>query len=191
MQAVQSSPDLLPASTGQQQQQQQQQESGSPLGAPLVKIKSLPAHYPSPGRQQQQQQLGADGFTHSASSSPVLTSMHMAAASAAGTGHSSRSPLAGPAHDAAAAAAGSVQQQQQHGSQVARGVTVSDLLRQQLVAAGGRVGVVHLALHATEAGLVAGWQQQLAAVLEPGGLLGSEWQVSLTQWQSVHSQVLR
>lgn len=171
MQAVQSSPDLLPASTGQQQQQQQQ-ESGSPLGAPLVKIKSLPAHYPSPGRQQQE--LGADGFTHSASSSPVLTSMHMAAA-AAGTSHSSRSPLAGPAHDAAAAAAGGMQQQQQqhqHG-QVARGVTVSDLLRQQLVAAGGRVGVVHLALHATGAGLVAGWQQQLAAVLEPGGLLGN------------------
>jgi hypothetical protein len=30
------------------------------------------------------------------------------------------------------------------------------------------VGVVHLALHATDAGLVAGWQQQLAAVVEPG-----------------------
>jgi hypothetical protein len=169
MQAVQSSPDLLPASIGQQQQQQQQQqESGSPLGAPLVKIKSLPAHYASPGRQQH---LGADSLIHSASTSPVLTNMHMAAA-AAGTSQSSRSPLAGPAHDAAAAAASGVQLQQQQHGQAPRGATVSNALRQQLVAAGGRVGVVHLALHATEAGLVAGWQQQLAAVLEPGGLLG-------------------
>jgi hypothetical protein len=167
MPAVQSSPDLLPAaSTHHQhsQQLQQQPEAVSPSGASLAKIRSLPAHYHS----LQQAQLASEGGMGSTSHSPVLTSTHMGSAAALGGSVHMGTPAASAggaqgATGAGAAASMGQQQQQVHG-----GPGVAGVLQQQLLRAAGRVGVVHLALHATDAGLVAGWQQQLAAVIEPG-----------------------
>jgi hypothetical protein len=169
MQAVQSSPDLLPANTSHHKQQQQL--SGSPIDSSLLKLKSLPAHYHSP-QQQQQQHLAANGCIGSTSNSPVLSHVHLAAP---GGSLGSRSPLAGqhplagsagPTHEGVGAGGGSAAEQQQQG--MVGSAAVAEALRQQLLATAGRVGVFHLALHATDAGLVAGWQQQLAAVVEPG-----------------------
>lgn len=175
VQAVQSLPDLLPV--GAAGQHQQQQDLVSPSGISLHKIKSLPAHYHSP----QQAQVAADGqpVARSTSHSPVHSSLTMAAAGAgvgAGASHSSSksvlaswSPAGAGLQDGASPAAGSSWGQQQ----ISGSAAVSQCLRQQLLAASGRVGVVHLALHATEAGLVAGWQQQLAAMVEPGRLFAA------------------
>jgi hypothetical protein len=48
---------------------------------------------------------------------------------------------------------------------------VAATLRAALSDAAGRVGVLHLVLHSTQWGLVGGWTQQVAAVVEPGELL--------------------
>jgi len=161
MQAVQSSPNLLPGSITQQQQQQEVTPGGS-----LLKIKSLPAQYLSP--QQQQQQLATDGAIRSSSYSPSLPTLP---GSSSGGSHISR--IANTGHSQPGHSSAGRQQQQQHAAAGSAGV--SEALRQQLLSAAGRVGVVHLALHATEAGLVAGWQQQLTAVVEPGAHMDSRW----------------
>jgi hypothetical protein len=169
MQAVQSSPDFLPASTSYHKQQHQQQLSGSPMDGSLLKLKSLP-HYHVP--QQQQHLLAANASVGSNNNSPVLSHIHLAAP---GGSLSSRSPLAGqpplagsagPPHEGMDGAGGCAAAAKQQQGTV--GSAVAEALRQHLLAAAGRVGVLHLALHATDAGLMAGWQQQLAAVVEPG-----------------------
>jgi hypothetical protein len=45
---------------------------------------------------------------------------------------------------------------------------LASTLRAALSGAAGRVGVLHLALHSTQWGLVGGWRQQITAVVEPG-----------------------